>query len=59
MVMLSFWNPERPLIDPFCGSGVIPIEAAWIGRRVAPGLGRSFAAEAWPIFAASVERCAG
>jgi 23S rRNA (guanine2445-N2)-methyltransferase / 23S rRNA (guanine2069-N7)-methyltransferase len=52
MVLLSFWNPERPLIDPFCGSGVIPIEAAWIGRHMAPGLMRSFAAESWPIFAA-------
>ncbi|MHB8972942.1 MAG: bifunctional 23S rRNA (guanine(2069)-N(7))-methyltransferase RlmK/23S rRNA (guanine(2445)-N(2))-methyltransferase RlmL [Pirellulaceae bacterium] len=47
MILLSFWDPERPLIDPFCGSGTIPIEAAWIGRRIAPGLHRSFAAEAW------------
>ncbi|MHB8863398.1 MAG: bifunctional 23S rRNA (guanine(2069)-N(7))-methyltransferase RlmK/23S rRNA (guanine(2445)-N(2))-methyltransferase RlmL [Pirellulaceae bacterium] len=47
MVLLSFWDSERPLIDPFCGSGTIPIEAAWIGRRIAPGLHRSFAAEAW------------
>ncbi len=48
MVLLSVWRPERPLIDPFCGSGTIPIEAALIGRRLAPGMGRSFAAEAWP-----------
>ena len=48
MILLSFWDRERPLIDPFCGSGTIPIEAAWIGRRIAPGLDRSFAAEAWP-----------
>ena len=48
LVLLSFWKPERPLIDPFCGSGTIPIEAALIGRNVAPGLGRKFAAEAWP-----------
>ena len=48
LVLLSVWRPERPLIDPFCGSGTIPIEAALIGRRLAPGLGRSFAAEAWP-----------
>jgi 23S rRNA (guanine2445-N2)-methyltransferase / 23S rRNA (guanine2069-N7)-methyltransferase len=47
MILLSFWDPERPLLDPFCGSGTIPIEAAWIGRRIAPGLHRSFAAEAW------------
>jgi len=48
MILLSVWRPERPLIDPFCGSGTIPIEAALIGRRMAPGLGRTFAAEAWP-----------
>ncbi|NQU26265.1 MAG: bifunctional 23S rRNA (guanine(2069)-N(7))-methyltransferase RlmK/23S rRNA (guanine(2445)-N(2))-methyltransferase RlmL [Candidatus Nealsonbacteria bacterium] len=48
MVMLSFWRPERPLIDPFCGTGTIPIEAAMIGRNMAPGLNREFAAEAWP-----------
>jgi putative N6-adenine-specific DNA methylase len=48
LVMLSFWKPERPLIDPFCGSGTIPIEAALIGRNLAPGLNRSFAAESWP-----------
>ena len=51
MVQLSFWNPERPLIDPFCGSGTIPIEAALIGRNIAPGLSRQFAAEAWPAIA--------
>jgi 23S rRNA (guanine2445-N2)-methyltransferase / 23S rRNA (guanine2069-N7)-methyltransferase len=49
MVLLSFWDPDRPLLDPFCGSGAIPIEAAWIGRRIAPGLNRTFAAEAWPV----------
>ncbi|MCD4823805.1 MAG: bifunctional 23S rRNA (guanine(2069)-N(7))-methyltransferase RlmK/23S rRNA (guanine(2445)-N(2))-methyltransferase RlmL [Phycisphaerae bacterium] len=48
MVQLSFWNPDRPLIDPFCGSGTIPIEAALIGRNIAPGLNRPFAAEEWP-----------
>ncbi|HEX5443051.1 MAG TPA: bifunctional 23S rRNA (guanine(2069)-N(7))-methyltransferase RlmK/23S rRNA (guanine(2445)-N(2))-methyltransferase RlmL [Pirellulales bacterium] len=48
LVMLSFWQPDRPLMDPFCGSGTIPIEAALIGRNLAPGLNRSFAAEAWP-----------
>ena len=48
LVLLSFWRPERPLIDPFCGSGTIPIEAALIGQNIAPGLGRQFAAEAWP-----------
>ncbi len=48
MILLSFWDRDRPLIDPFCGSGTIPIEAALIGRDIAPGLKRSFAAEAWP-----------
>ena len=37
MILLSVWRPERPLIDPFCGSGTIPIEAALIGRNMAPG----------------------
>lgn len=48
MVNLSFWNPERVLIDPFCGSGTIPIEAAMIGLNIAPGLNREFSAENWP-----------
>lgn len=48
LVLLSFWQPDRPLIDPFCGSGTIPIEAAMIGRRIPPGLCREFAAEQWP-----------
>lgn len=48
LIQLSYWNRERLLIDPFCGSGTIPIEAALIGRNIAPGLGRSFIAEDWP-----------
>ncbi len=48
MVELSYWKPDRVLLDPFCGSGTIPIEAALIGRNIAPGLGRQFAAETWP-----------
>lgn len=48
MVLLSFWNKNRVLFDPFCGSGTIPIEAAMIGKNMAPGLDRSFAAEEWP-----------
>ncbi len=48
LVFLSFWTPERPFIDPFCGTGTIAIEAAMIGRRIAPGMNRSFAAEQWP-----------
>ncbi|GIM44763.1 RNA methyltransferase [Collibacillus ludicampi] len=49
MILLSRWRPDRPLVDPFCGSGTIPIEAALIGRNIAPGLEREFAAEKWPI----------
>lgn len=48
LVQLSFWKPERPLIDPFCGTGTIVIEAALIGRRMAPGRNRRFAMEHWP-----------
>ncbi len=48
LVQLSFWNSDRPLVDPFCGSGTICIEAAMIGRNIAPGLQRRFAAESWP-----------
>ena len=47
MVDLSVWNPERPLVDPFCGSGTIPIEAALIGLNIAPGLYRQFASSQW------------
>jgi putative N6-adenine-specific DNA methylase len=47
LVLLSRWRAERPLYDPFCGSGTIPIEAAMIGWNIAPGLRRTFAAEAW------------
>jgi putative N6-adenine-specific DNA methylase len=49
LVALSFWNRERLLIDPFCGAGTILIEVALMGRNMAPGLQRSFAAEAWPL----------
>lgn len=47
LVLLSYWNRERPLLDPFCGSGTIPIEAALIGRNIAPGLKRNFISETW------------
>lgn len=47
MLLLSFWKPGRPFIDPFCGSGTIPIEAAMIGTNTAPGLNRSFVSEDW------------
>ena len=48
MIALTRWHPERTLIDPFCGSGTIPIEAALSGLNIAPGAKRSFAAEKWP-----------
>lgn len=48
LVQLSYWNKNRLLIDPFCGSGTIPIEAAMIGKNIAPGLQRNFASEEWP-----------
>lgn len=49
LINLSYWNNDRVLIDPFCGSGTIPIEAALIGLNIAPGINREFAAEKWPI----------
>ncbi|TCN01424.1 putative N6-adenine-specific DNA methylase [Paenibacillus sp. BK033] len=49
LVDLSRWNPERPLYDPFCGSGTILVEAAMIAWNIAPGLRRSFNAEGWPL----------
>lgn len=48
MVYLSYWKSDRALIDPFCGTGTIPIEAAFIGQNRAPGLKRGFSAESWP-----------
>lgn len=48
LVMICRWRRDQPLIDPFCGSGTIPIEAAMLASNRAPGLGRSFAAETWP-----------
>ncbi|MFD2630649.1 THUMP domain-containing class I SAM-dependent RNA methyltransferase [Oceanobacillus kapialis] len=47
LVLLTNWKPEYPLIDPFCGSGTIPIEAAMIGQNIAPGFNREFASEGW------------
>lgn len=47
MVQLSYWKKDRALIDPFCGSGTILIEAAMIARNIAPGLQRKFASEEW------------
>ena len=47
MIMLTPWTKDRILVDPFCGSGTIPIEAAMIGANIAPGMNREFTAEAW------------
>lgn len=47
LIMLTPWNKDRILIDPFCGSGTIPIEAAMIGANIAPGIKRNFLAETW------------
>mgnify|MGYP002510807968 FL=1 len=47
MIQLSYWKKDRILLDPFCGSGTIPIEAAMIARNIAPGLNRKFASENW------------
>lgn len=54
LVQLSVWNPERPFVDPFCGSGTIPIEAALIATNRAPGLNRSFVCSEWPQISDSV-----
>lgn len=50
MVMASGWNMTSPLLDPFCGSGTIPIEAAQLARRVPAGYSRRFAFMDWPHF---------
>ncbi|MDR2044942.1 MAG: class I SAM-dependent RNA methyltransferase [Clostridium sp.] len=47
LILLSPWKGDRPLVDPFCGSGTIPIEAAMMACHMAPGKGRFFAAENW------------
>jgi len=48
VLALAGYAPDRPLRDPVCGSGTLVIEAALVARSIAPGLGRSFAAEHWP-----------
>lgn len=48
------WSGEVPLFDPFMGSGTIPIEAALLARRIAPGRGRRFAAEQWPMLGTAI-----
>ncbi|MGD9702736.1 MAG: class I SAM-dependent RNA methyltransferase [Acidimicrobiia bacterium] len=50
LLLASGWDRSSPLVDPFCGSGTIPIEAALLARRMPPGRHRAFAFEAWPSF---------
>lgn len=47
LIMLTPWNRDRILVDPFCGSGTIPIEAAMMAANMAPGMNRGFTAENW------------
>lgn len=47
LVLLAHWFPDNPFVDPVCGSGTIPIEAALIGHNIAPGVNRHFACERW------------
>ena len=47
LIMLTNWKPDRPFVDPFCGSGTIPLEAALIGQNIAPGFNRDFASDGW------------
>lgn len=47
LVMLAHWFPDNPFVDPVCGSGTIPIEAALLGHNIAPGINRDFQCERW------------
>lgn len=47
LIMLTPWNKNRILVDPFCGSGTFPIEAAMMAANMAPGLSRNFLSENW------------
>ena len=54
LISLSFWKPGRVLVDPCCGSGTIPIEAALMAGNIAPGLSREFASEGWHIIGPAI-----
>ncbi|WHY65461.1 class I SAM-dependent RNA methyltransferase [Neobacillus sp. SuZ13] len=54
LVLLTNWKADRPFMDPFCGSGTIPIEAAMIGQNIAPGFNREFVSERWNWIPAQV-----
>ena len=50
LILLTPWRGDRILVDPFCGSGTFPIEAAMMAANMAPGMNRSFLAEEWTNF---------
>ncbi|WP_409368937.1 class I SAM-dependent RNA methyltransferase [Lysinibacillus sp. 38-6] len=54
LVQISKWNPNRPFVDPFCGSGTIALEAAMYGQNIAPGYNREFISESWPWMKANI-----
>lgn len=58
LILLSHFYPDTPLIDPMCGSGTIPIEAAMIANNIAPSKNRSFAAEQWRFLDQNIFRLA-
>ena len=54
LVLISKWDNTRVLADPLCGSGTIAIEAALIGKNIAPGINRKFVSETWPTMEADI-----
>lgn len=54
LIQLTNWTADRPFVDPFCGSGTIPIEAALIGQNIAPGFNREFLSEEWDWMSAKL-----
>jgi putative N6-adenine-specific DNA methylase len=54
LLLAAEWKGDAPLVDPFCGSGTIPIEGALIARNMAPGRNRRFAFMRWPSFDARI-----
>ncbi len=53
-IRLANWKGDTPLIDPFCGSGTIAIEACLIAQNIAPGFNREFVSEQWNIMPANI-----
>ncbi|MDB5098080.1 MAG: rRNA ((2)-)-methyltransferase [Cyanobacteria bacterium RYN_339] len=56
LISIARWFPDRPFADPLCGSGTLPIEAAMIAQKIAPGKLRRFDAEHWPVLPAQLWR---